>query len=93
MERNNTLRLNMSCLIYEILNTIVTILFKVYLLGIIIFQTAVDFTLRFFFSNDCMSLKAKEIVKYSEHFLTAYVNIWSITLYSLLNPNELFVSL
>lgn len=36
----------MSCLIYNILNTIVTILFKDYLLGIIIFQPAVDFTSR-----------------------------------------------
>lgn len=83
----------MSCLLYTILNTIVAFLFKVYLLGIIIFHTAVGFSSRICFSNDCMSLKAEEIAKNSEHFLTAYLNIWSITLYSLIHLNELFVSL
>lgn len=84
----------MSCLLYKILNTIVAFLFKVYLLSIIIFHTELVLAQEFFFfTNDCMSLNAEEIAKNSEHFSTAYLNIWSITLYSLIHLNELFVSL
>lgn len=83
----------MSCLLYKILNTIVAFLFKVYLLGIIIFHTAVGFSSRILFTNDCMSLKAEEIAENSEHFSTAYLNIWSNTVYSSIYLNELFVSL
>lgn len=81
----------MFCLLYIILNIIVVFLFKVYLLGIIIFYIVVGFSLRICFLNDCMLLKVEEIVKNLEYFLIVYLNIWFIILYSLIYFNELFV--